>query len=207
MKTIVVILLLGIALAKDAPIFADSFKIAFDETDIINNTKYTISGQMFYDAANNRERIDRTNGRYENFCSSILPNTTTSCTHTVVNGKRYIIFPQKRVCCFCCDSAHGCGILKRDWLKGAQYLGQEVLVDTVYDKWEQDGVETNYWWATTDQKQIMRRLASSKRLVMDFLPHTYVEKKFEDSVFALPDYCNTTCPSSSLCGGFQLRAQ
>lgn len=149
MKTIVLILLLGMALGRDAPILADSFKIAFDETDVVNNTKYTINGQMFYDAANNRERIDRSNGRYENFCSSVLPNITTPCTHTVVNGKRYLIFPQRRVCCFCCDSAHGCGVLKKDWLNGAKYLGQEVLIDTLYDKWEQDGFETNYWWTTT----------------------------------------------------------
>lgn len=100
MKTIVVILLLGIALAKDAPIFADSFKIAFDETDIVNNTKYTISGQMFYDAANNRERIDRTNGRYENFCSSILPTLLPPAPMQLSMGKGTSFFLKKEFAVF-----------------------------------------------------------------------------------------------------------
>ena len=74
---------------------------------------------MFYDADNNRERVDRTNGRYDLVCGSVLPNVTTPCTQTTVANRRYVIYPQRRMCCFCCDSAHGCGILKKDWLKGA----------------------------------------------------------------------------------------
>ena len=103
----------------DPPLMAESFQIAFDETFINNGTKYRVNGQMYYDAKNNRERVDRVNGRYDLFCASVMPNVTTSCTQTTVNGKRYMIYPQKKQCCFCCDSEHGCGPLKRDWLKGA----------------------------------------------------------------------------------------
>lgn len=79
---------------------------------------------MFYDAKNNRERYDRTSGSHNLFCGSVLPNVTTPCTHLTVNNKRYIHFPNKKQCCFCCDSEHGCGILKQDWLSDASFLGQ-----------------------------------------------------------------------------------
>ena len=74
---------------------------------------------MFYDADHNRERVDRANGRYNAFCGSVLPNVTTPCNSITANEKRYIIFPARKQCCFCCDGAHGCGILKQDWLKDA----------------------------------------------------------------------------------------
>lgn len=50
------------------------------------------------------------------------------------------MFPQRTQCCFCCDGAHGCGVLKPDWLAGAEYKGTEKIVDTEYDKWSKDGM-------------------------------------------------------------------
>ena len=52
-----------------------------------------------------------------------MANVSTSCTQLVINDKRYIIYPQKKQCCFCCDSQHGCGILKKNWLEGAKFIG------------------------------------------------------------------------------------
>ena len=45
--------------------------------------------------------------------------------YLLILGKRYLDFPTKKYCCYCCDSAHGCGIVKRDWLKtaNATYMG------------------------------------------------------------------------------------
>lgn len=48
---------------------------------------------MYYDATNNRERVDRVNGKYNLFCGTILPNVTTSCQSITTNNRRYIIFP------------------------------------------------------------------------------------------------------------------
>jgi hypothetical protein len=31
-------------------------------------------------------------------------------------GKRFLDFPDKKYCCFCCDSTHGCGIVAPDWI-------------------------------------------------------------------------------------------
>jgi len=39
----------------------------------------------------------------------------------------------------CCDASHGCGIMKQDWFKDGKYLGQERIVDTMYDKWVKPG--------------------------------------------------------------------
>ena len=79
---------------------------------------------MFYDPENKKERVDRTNGRYDLFCGTVFPNVSTPCQQITTNDKRWLIFPNKSSCCFCCDSAHGCGILRSDWLNGAEYKGQ-----------------------------------------------------------------------------------
>jgi hypothetical protein len=127
-------------LAIEPPQLDDSFHVNFDETFIQNGSSFKINGQWFYDFKNNRERTDRINGKYDIFCGTVLPNVSTYCQLYTVNSKRYIVFPQKNQCCFCCDSSHGCGILKKDWLSGAKYLNTERIVDTTYDKWSKDGI-------------------------------------------------------------------
>jgi hypothetical protein len=55
---------------------------------------------------------------------SIHPRSDTPCTHLVVSGQRYIIFPELGECCKCCSNAGGCGILDPNWLDAAEYTGQ-----------------------------------------------------------------------------------
>lgn len=152
LKTFIIsAILLALAVSQDPPLLADSFQIAYDETYIQNGTHYRVNGQMYYEVKKNRERVDRVNGRYNLFCGGILPNVTTPCTQLTVENKRYIIFPQRKQCCFCCDSAHGCGILKKNWLEGAKFLGVEKIVDTNYNKWSKDGdFGYNYYYVTID---------------------------------------------------------
>lgn len=61
------------------PNYNYSYHITYDETFIINKTNYKVNGQKYYDPNNNRERVDRVNGRYNLFCGSVLPNVTTPC--------------------------------------------------------------------------------------------------------------------------------
>jgi hypothetical protein len=56
-------------------------------------------------------------------------------------GKRYLYFPEKNDCCYCCDAAHGCGVLKPDWHSDAEFVeyvssanGQQL------EKWSKKGV-------------------------------------------------------------------
>jgi hypothetical protein len=58
------------------------------------------------------------------YCMSIHPRSDTPCTHLVVSGQRYLIFPELGECCKCCSSAGGCGILDPNWLDAAEYTGQ-----------------------------------------------------------------------------------
>jgi hypothetical protein len=124
---------------KEIPVYNYSYRINFDESFTENRTVYRVNGQFIYDPANNRERVDRTNGRYDLFCGSVLPNQTTPCQQIVVNNQRWMVFPSKSTCCFCCDSSHGCGILRPDWLNGGEYLGEDKVIDTIYDKWSKKG--------------------------------------------------------------------
>lgn len=150
-------------------------------------------------------------GRYDPTCSSILPNVTTRCQHLVVNNKRYIVFPEKNQCCFCCDSSHGCGIMRQDWFKDGKYLGQQRIVDTNYDQWVKPGIfiitsdiSDAFYWVTADENQIPRRFSEDKNThIIDYLTHTYVNKTIDASIFNLPSYCNSTCPSASVCGKFR----
>jgi hypothetical protein len=66
-------------------------------------------------------RVDRTDGQYDLVCGSIAPNLTLACIQLIRDGKRYVIIPQQRRCCMCCDAAHGCGVMRRDWLSTSKY--------------------------------------------------------------------------------------
>jgi len=46
-----------------------------------------------------------------------------------------MIFPQKNLCCLCCTSQQGCGILAPDWLKGADFQGYLDIDGAKYEKW------------------------------------------------------------------------
>ena len=125
MKATIVLLfaLQFLALAQvDPPVWAEEFKQVFVES--FKGTQVRAVGDMFYSAKKNMSRVTRNNGRYEAFCGTNMPNVTTPCTQLVRDGKRYVIFPEKQVCCVCCVASHGCGVLKRDWLKTAKYEGK-----------------------------------------------------------------------------------
>lgn len=68
----------------------------------------------------------------------------------------------------------------------------------------------NYFWTTTDENQIPRRLNENGTHVTDYNVHSFHNQTvpFPDSTFALPAYCNpstpTNCPLQSICG--QLRS-
>ena len=83
------------------------------------------TGKLFYDYINKRYRVDRDNGKGDRYCGSVYKLSNTPCTHYVTEGKRYLHFPEKNDCCYCCDSEHGCGVLKPDWVSGGKFQGYE----------------------------------------------------------------------------------
>ena len=129
----------------------DQFTIDFNETTSIPLFgEHYIYGTMYYDAVNNRERVDRHNGRYDRYCGNngFYNLFDTSCSHIIVDGDRYMYYPEKNDCCFCCDASSGCGIVKNDWLTGAQYKGitQHKGFDVYW--WDQPGLQSNYYFET-----------------------------------------------------------
>jgi hypothetical protein len=196
------ICLLSIVFTRDAPLLHPSYQQYFDESYKLDHN-YTINGQMYYDAENSRGRIDRADGRFDVFCGTVMPQVVTPCTSLIVEGKLYLYFPRKKTCCFCCDEEHGCGVTPRDYFVGSEYLGQEKLVDTIYDKWEKivEGVSVLFY-TTADDRSIPRRIVEGTGHIYDYNVLTFKNTTFPDSVFEFPSYCKNapSCPLSSNCG-------
>ena len=58
-------------------------------------------GTYYYDYTNKRARLDRDNGRWDTFCgyNGDRKGQDTPCTHLVVDGKRWLLFPKYKDCC------------------------------------------------------------------------------------------------------------
>ena len=59
-------------------------------------------------------------------------------------------FPAKRYCCYCCNSEHGCGITRPDWLNEAKFNGTEKIDGEDFEKWEIKGLQENYYYNSQD---------------------------------------------------------
>jgi hypothetical protein len=142
LSIIPLVLVLCLTVSVDPPVWPNTFSQRFVESYIMNNHTSYDTGEHFYDATNNRSRFDRRNGQYAALCNSIL-NESTPCVNLVLGSKRYILFPEKKMGCFCCDGAHGCGILRPDWLSNATYVGTESLLNQSFHKWSKPGTISN----------------------------------------------------------------
>lgn len=116
-------------------------------------------------------RLDRNNGKYDQFCNSIVDGVTP-CSQIVREKKRYVVFPALKICCFCCDSDHGCGILRRDWLRNTTFAGVDELSGQFFNKFVDEAAGIQYW-TTTDAQQIPRKLAEDKAIFKDFIMSEY----------------------------------
>jgi hypothetical protein len=113
-------------------------------------------------------------------------------------------FPDKKYCCFCCDSTHGCGILAQDWLvkAGAVYQGTEQIDDKgPYQKWYIKGGQDNFYYNKNDSVNTPRRLNQVPEDLMDFLSFTV--GKPDESKFNLPSYCTDKCGLLTICAGLR----
>ncbi len=200
-KILLLTLFLVSALSQAPPVWPARFQQDFVES--YSTTPYKDAGKLWFDSERVMSRLDRNNGKFDAFCSSIT-TATTPCTQLVRENKRYLIFPLLRQCCFCCDSAHGCGILRRDWLRNAKFSGKDELSGQIFNRFIDSDSKTDYW-ATTDSRQVPRKLAEGGEIFKDFILNTYSEDYIADSIFALPSYCSgaADCPASSECGRFR----
>jgi hypothetical protein len=173
---------------------------------VISSHKTT--GTYFYDSSNGRQRIDRANGEYDRYCGSVEKFKNTPCSHLVVSNKRYLVFPKKEYCCFCCSSKDGCGILSPNWLKNATFEGK-VQYDG-YDnvsKWVVKGLQSNIYYgydkSTTNEIPLAINQKPDDLMVFDVT--SYSDSKISDFIFKIPKYCYESsgsprkCPLLSVC--------
>lgn len=66
-----------------------------------------------------------------------------------------------------------------------------------------DGDMTDLYYAAKNEQRTPRRLDTGGRVITDYIMNTYSTEPIPDNVFVLPDYCNRTCPATTVCGKFQ----
>lgn len=105
---IFVVCCVAFALAQpSAPIWPNNFSIEFvEKTSVIHSG--STNGTLYYDAANNRERLDRATGTYDRYCHSVNSDDTpctiakiklTSYRHSLNRGwiPIFVVPPRKFV--------------------------------------------------------------------------------------------------------------
>ena len=125
MKSLLILLVVFVIVCCQTP---PTWPVRFqqDFVESYSTSQMHTAGKLWFDSERGMERMDRNNGRFDPICGSIS-NMTTPCTQLTREGKRYIYFHLIRQCCYCCDSEHGCGPMRRDWLKDAKFVGKEDI--------------------------------------------------------------------------------
>ena len=197
--------LLPLSLAVAPPRFPDTFTQGFNEIlsyPVLGN--HTTSGTFHYDWTTQRYRIDRDNGRYDRYCglNGFKALIDTPCSQIVVNGDRYIYYPEKSECCYCCSADHGCGILKPNWMDTATYLGLDSFDGVPAHKWYNPGLQHNYYYETVADEPSDRVLLAIHQLTNDFQNFKNDRTLTVDhSKLELPSICDkkNTCSFASTC--------
>jgi len=115
-------------------------------------------GQFYYDATTQRYRVDRANGKGDRYCWlhgwNVLFNQ--ACSHIVVDGKRYLYYPEQNSCCYCCGTEHGCGLLSQNWLHDATFVGEVELNGQKAFQWDKQGLQSNFYYETVADEPLER---------------------------------------------------
>ena len=102
------------------------------------------TGTFYYDYPD--YRVDRVNGKWDRYCGTVYKFRNTPCSHIVKDNLRYLYFPEKNDCCFCCDAEHGCGALKPDWIIDAEYVKESTESGETFDVFNKKGLQDNFYW-------------------------------------------------------------
>ena len=68
----------AVAASPTVPVWPPGFTIAFNETTHTTGAHST-TGVYYYDAANNRSRMDRANGYHDRYCGSVKDQDNLPC--------------------------------------------------------------------------------------------------------------------------------
>jgi hypothetical protein len=173
------------------PVFYQTFK---EHTKILE--AHDTTGYMYYDSVNNVELIYRADGRGDRYCGSVR-HDDKACVHLVNGGERYLVWPTEKYCCKCCTAEKGCGVVKSTWLTGAVYNGTEVVDGVQCNRWNQKGLQNNFYSQT--DAGVPCRLLQEPNDDQVFDITSFKTGPFDQSLFAIPDYCEKSCPLFSVC--------
>eukprot|EP00343_Euplotes_focardii_P009659 CAMPEP_0205824678 /NCGR_PEP_ID=MMETSP0206-20130828/22132_1 /ASSEMBLY_ACC=CAM_ASM_000279 /TAXON_ID=36767 /ORGANISM="Euplotes focardii, Strain TN1" /LENGTH=184 /DNA_ID=CAMNT_0053123019 /DNA_START=16 /DNA_END=567 /DNA_ORIENTATION=+ len=121
--------------------------------------KFHTKGTFYYDAGSNRYRVEREDGRADRYCglNGLKFLSKQPCDHYVdEHGDRYLHYPKKNECCFCCAAEHGCGILRSDWQSGATFDGEVEYNGFQAYKWDKKGLQSNLYIETISDNPLNR---------------------------------------------------
>ena len=159
------------------------------------------SGTIYYNWPTKSYRIDRKNGKWDRYCGSVYKLTNTPCSHIVVEGKRYLYFPEKHDCCMCCTNKGGCGVLKPNWLDGSIYQGETVDAESnkKYQIFNQKGLQDNLVYID-EQTGHMARINQTPDDDQVYDVSTFTDQ-VDPKMFELPTICDPKkkCPWLSIC--------
>jgi hypothetical protein len=186
------------------PRWPDTFRQTFNETFKYPGGKdHTTQGTFYYNWVNKTYRVDRDNGRYDRYCgfNSFKYWKNTPCNQYVVNGDRFIHYPALNECCYCCSAEHGCGILKPDWMSGAQFFGIEDHIGNQAYKWDQKGLQHNYYYETVAEKNTERVMLGIYQEPNDYQDFHLPREVPTMEDFQLPSICSkkSYCSLASTC--------
>eukprot|EP01016_Furgasonia_blochmanni_P019416 TRINITY_DN2176_c0_g1_i3.p1 TRINITY_DN2176_c0_g1~~TRINITY_DN2176_c0_g1_i3.p1 ORF type:complete len:280 (+),score=58.19 TRINITY_DN2176_c0_g1_i3:66-905(+) len=192
----------ALTLATDPPVWPNQWQATFTETStypLIGT--HTNKGAFYYNYDGLAYRIDRDNGQFDRYCGTVYKFQNTPCNQIVSSGKRYLVFPEKQDCCYCCADEHGCGVLKPNWLSQAQYQGTVEEGGSSYEKWVINGLQANYYYATNDAKRVPYKIDQQPNDVVVYDVNSFQAAISDPAVFDLPEYCdpNRTCDFLSVC--------
>ena len=196
---------MSLALADQQPkIWAENWQSKFEESSwYFLQGNLSTTGVMKY--INNGKAaftlVSRDNGRSDRYCGSIFPFSTTPCDNLVVDGNRYLIFKEKKYCCKCCNIKNGCGVIKRNWIENATFIGTGELGSSKVNNYLIKGLQNNYYSETIDGQK-PKKLYQEPISDMIFDPDSYTENTVTEADFKLPDNfgdCDRSCPLLSLC--------
>eukprot|EP01138_Halocafeteria_seosinensis_P002897 gb/GECG01002959.1/.p1 GENE.gb/GECG01002959.1/~~gb/GECG01002959.1/.p1 ORF type:complete len:224 (+),score=15.34 gb/GECG01002959.1/:1-672(+) len=176
-----------------SPTWPNVFQASFNETLDYVIFKGHTNGTMYYNWNVTKERTDRQSGKYDRYCGLVI-SKDTPCTHLVVDGVRYLNFPQENYCCKCCTDKGGCGVLKPNWIEASNgtYQGRSYVDGHEVDGWKIKGLQDNYWYQTTSNGAPVQ-LVQEPDATRDFDVSSYSVGSLPDHIFDVPAGCDEKC--------------
>ena len=195
--------------STEGPIWPDTYSIDFHEFMYGPIHKHPVirdnDGKVWYDYTNLRARYDYYEPQNERLCQGqdLSPDKPDDTCHMIfaASGAMYTHYPNQKTCCKYCEPGMFCTVLFPYWMENATYMGTEMVNDVECQSYAIEGFQTNYWMQTNDGVpcRYSMPLPTDKFPVIHdnktYVRDTWSLEPIPDSVFEVPEYCETPCPN------------